>query len=156
MNRKWMIPILALMVLAIAGFPAATVLAGSAPAGGQTLAMMGGGMMGGQGYGSGGYGGGMMGGQGYGSGGYGGGMMGSQGYGGRMGGGYGWSPGGNHSPQAYGDTHLQEERSELKLELRQERQELSEMVRSGNADQARLDRKMDRIESLERQLDNLR
>jgi hypothetical protein len=141
MNRKWMIPTLALMVLAIAGFPAATVLAGSAPAGGQTLAMMGGGMMGGQGYGSGGYGGG---------------MMGSQGYGGRMGGGYGWSPGGNHSPQAYGDTHLQEERSELKLELRQERQELSEMVRSGNADQARLDRKMDRIESLEQQLDNLR
>jgi hypothetical protein len=134
-----MIPILALLVLAIAGFPAATVLAGSTPAGGQTLARMGGGMMGGQG-------GGMMGGQGYGSG----------GWGGHMGGGNGWFSGGNNYRDGYGNSYRQGEREKLRQELRDERQALSDMVHSGNADPDQVDRQMNRIENLEHRLDSLR
>jgi hypothetical protein len=121
-----------------------TVYADPVDRGKPFLAMMGrdGGMMGG--------GGGMMGGQGYG------------GIGGNMGGsgfGQGYDNDRNDYAQPYRNNHYRgdsREQQELRDELHRQRQELSEMIHSGNADQDGVDRKMDRIERLESRLGSKR
>ena len=133
MREIKIIPILALFCLAFVAIPAAPALA-AAPGAveGQTLAMMGGG----------------------------GGMMGDHGYGGRggmMGGDYGWngSSSGNGF-RGYGNSYRNDERRALMEELHRDRQELSDMIHSKNADPDKIDRKMEKIEMLERPLDSTR
>ncbi len=144
MRKKTIIPILALVCLAIATIPAAAVQAADpGPAGGQTLAMMGGG--------------GMMGGQGYGGPG---GMRGNGYYGGRggmRGGGYGWNGfSGENGFRGYGNSYRNDQRRALTEELHRDRRELSDMIHSKNADPDKIDRKMEQIERLESQIDDMR
>lgn len=136
MKNVTLIPIFALALIgfAISGFPAAAVLAGPGPSGGQTLTMMGGGghMMDGQGYG--GPAGGMRGGR-----------------------GYGWNGfSGENDNRGYPNSYRENDRRALRNELRMERRELSDMIRSKNADPDQVDRKLDQIERLERRLDDMR
>ena len=99
--------------------------------------------------------------------GVGGSMMGGQVYGGmgdNMGeGGFGQGYASDLSdyPQRYQDTrHCNRDdshkRQKLRDELHRQRQELSKMIHSGNADPDAVDRKMDRIERLESRLDSNR
>ena len=62
----------------------------------------------------------------------------------------------NDYPQPYRDNHYRDdsrEQQDLRDELHQQRQELSEMIHSKNADPDAVDQKMERIERLEREMD---